>query len=133
MDDVSNGGSPLKARVVVADDSSPYLELLRAVLAGSPELELVGTASDGCEAVRVAVESEADIALLDIDMPGLDGFAAAQEIRRLRPGTELFLHTGGMVDDYRRRGRALELSVFDKLQLSRTLELISSHRERRAA
>jgi DNA-binding response OmpR family regulator len=84
----------------------------------------VGTAPNGREAVRAAVEREADIALLDVEMPILDGFAAAAEIRRLRPQTELFLHTGMLVDDRRRRAAELNLSLFDKLELERTIDTI---------
>jgi two-component system response regulator DesR len=76
--------------------------------------------------VRVAVEREADVALLDIEMPGLDGFDAAAEIRRLRPQTRVLLHTGGIVDDFRRRGFEMSVGVFDKLSLVATIELLVS-------
>jgi DNA-binding NarL/FixJ family response regulator len=112
----------VKTRLVVADDSPPYLELLVLVLGQMPEHEVVGTAADGREAVRVAVEREADVVLLDVEMPGLDGFAAAEEIRRLRPQTDLVLHTGMPVDDRRRRAAELNLQLFDKLELARTIE-----------
>jgi DNA-binding NarL/FixJ family response regulator len=85
----------VRTRVVVADDSSPYLELLVLVLGELPEVEVVGMASDGREEVRVTVERGADVALLDVEMPILDGFGAAEEIRRLRPQTDLLLHRFG--------------------------------------
>jgi len=84
----------MRTRVVVADDSPSYLELLVILLGQMPQLQVVGTAADGREAVQVAVEREADIVLLGVEMPGLDGLVAAAEIRRLRPETELVLHTG---------------------------------------
>jgi DNA-binding NarL/FixJ family response regulator len=115
-------------RLVVADDSPSYLELLVVVLGQMPQLEVVGTAADGREAVRVAVEREADIVLLDIEMPGLDGFAAAEEIRRLRPQTDLFLHTSLLVDERRRRAQQLDLRVFDKLELARTVDSVAKAR-----
>jgi chemotaxis response regulator CheB len=135
-DDKATVGSDrhgMTKRVIVADDSPAYLELLLLVLAQRPELEVVGTATNGDEAVRAAVEFEADVALLDVEMPRLDGFGAASEIRRLRPGTLLFLHTGGLVDEFRRHGAELSLRVFDKLHLHRTLDLIASGSEARAA
>jgi CheY-like chemotaxis protein len=116
------GNPAVRTRLVVADDSPPYLELLVLVLGQMPEHEVVGTAADGREAVRVAVEREADVVLLDVEMPGLDGFAAAEEIRRLRPQTDLLLHTGMLVDDRRRRAEQLNLQLFDKLELARTIE-----------
>jgi DNA-binding NarL/FixJ family response regulator len=112
----------VRTRLVVADDSPSYLELLVVVLGQMPQLEVVGTAADGREAVRVAVERKADVVLLDVEMPGLDGFAAAEEIRRLRPQTDLVLHTGMPVDDRRRRAAELNLQLFDKLELARTIE-----------
>jgi CheY-like chemotaxis protein len=123
------------ARVVIADDSPSYLELLVVVLGQMPQLEVVGTAADGCSAVRIAVEREADVVLLDVEMPGLDGFGAAEEIRRLRPQTNLVLHTGMLVDDRRRRAEELNLRVLDKLELTRTIELVarSAYARRRPA
>jgi chemotaxis response regulator CheB len=115
-------------RVVVADDSPSYLELLVVVLGQMPQLDVVGTATDGREAVRVAVEREADVVLLDVEMPGLDGFGAAEEIRRLRPQTDLFLHTSLLVDERRRRAQQLDLRVFDKLELAGTVDSVAKAR-----
>jgi len=112
-------------RLVVADDSQPYLELLVLVFGQMPQLEVVGAAADGREAVRVAVERRADAVLLDVEMPVLDGFAAAEEIRRLRPQTNLFLHTGMFGDESRRRAEQLNLPMFDKLELERTIDSIA--------
>jgi DNA-binding NarL/FixJ family response regulator len=113
---------------VVADDSPSYLELLILVLGQMPQLEIVGTAVNGREAVQVAVEREADAVLLDVEMPLLDGFAAAEQIRRLRPHADLFLHTSTLVDERRRRAEDLGLRVFDKLELAQTVDLVSRAR-----
>jgi chemotaxis response regulator CheB len=121
----------MRARLVVADDSPSYLEMLVLVLEQMPQLEVVGTAADGREAVRVTVEREADVALLDVEMPCLDGFGAAEEIRRLRPQTDLFLHTGLFVDDQRRRAEQLNLRMFDKLELARTIQSLTQARRTR--
>lgn len=119
----------MSTRLVVADDSPAYLELLVVVLDQVPGLDVVGTAADGREAVRVTLECEPDAVLLDIDMPGLDGFGAAVEIRRLRPQTELLLHTGMYLDDYRRRAAGLSLGVFDKLELAETIKALQRARQ----
>jgi DNA-binding NarL/FixJ family response regulator len=111
-------------RIVMADDSPPFLELLALVLGQMPQLDVVGTAADGREAVRVAVEHEADAVLLDVQMPGLDGFAAAQEIRRLRPQADLVLHTGMFIDEHRWRAEQLNLRLFDKLELWQTIDVL---------
>jgi DNA-binding NarL/FixJ family response regulator len=117
--------TPVRKRLVVADDSPAYLELLLLVLGQMPQLEVVGTAVNGREAVRVAVEREADVVLLDVEMPLLDGFAAAEAIRLLRPQVDLFLHTSVLVDDRRRRAEQLNLCVFDKLELAQTVDRVS--------
>jgi len=90
-----------RTRVVIADDSQAYLELLRELVIRDPQFEVVGAAADGVQAVRLAVEEKADVALLDIEMPRLDGFAAAQAIRWARPEARVILHTGGSVDEHR--------------------------------
>jgi DNA-binding NarL/FixJ family response regulator len=114
--------SDVRTRLVVADDAPAYLELLVLVLGQMPHLEVVGRAADGREAVRAAIEHEADVVLLDVEMPDLDGFAAAAEIRRLRPQTELLLHTGMLVDEHRRQAQQLNLRLFDKFDLTRTID-----------
>jgi DNA-binding NarL/FixJ family response regulator len=122
---VAMQSTPVRTRLVVADDSPAYLELLLVVLGQMPQLEVVGSAVNGREAVRVAVEREADVVLLDVEMPVLDGFGAAEEIRRIRPRTKLFLHTSMLVDERRRRAEQLDLRVFDKLELAQTVDRVS--------
>jgi DNA-binding NarL/FixJ family response regulator len=111
--------------IVVADDSPAYLELLVIVLGEVPRLEVVATARDGVEAMHAAIALAADAVLMDVDMPRLDGFAAATEIRRLRPGTDLVLHTALLTDEHRRRGEQLSLRVNDKFALVRTIDLLA--------
>jgi DNA-binding NarL/FixJ family response regulator len=123
----------MTTRVVVADDSPQFLELLLVLLAEIPHLEVVGTASDGAAAVRAVVDRRADVALLDVEMPVLDGFAAARSIRRLSPQTMVVLHTAELCDERRRRGYQLNLDVFDKLDLARTLDVVAHVGEVQAA
>jgi DNA-binding NarL/FixJ family response regulator len=113
-------------RVVFADGDRRYRRLLRIAFGLFPELEVVGEAADGVEAVALAVERGPDAVLLDVEMPRLDGFAAAMRIRRLRPRARLLLHTGQLVDERRRLAAALDLALEDKLRLYATLEAIAS-------
>ncbi|MBM6699860.1 response regulator transcription factor [Bifidobacterium pullorum subsp. saeculare] len=67
-------------RVIVCDDDAVVVSSLAIVLGAQPDIEVVGTAADGAGAVRLAAELSPDIALLDIQMPGVDGLAAAERI-----------------------------------------------------
>ncbi len=79
-------------RIILADDHLMFRQGLRALLE-SEGCEIVGEAGDGREAVRLARDTEPDIAILDIGMPLLNGIDAAREIRRRAPDTQLILLT----------------------------------------
>lgn len=67
-------------RVIICDDDAVVMSSLAIVLGAQPDIEVVGTAHDGATAVRLAAELAPDVTLLDIQMPGLDGLAAAEQI-----------------------------------------------------
>jgi DNA-binding NarL/FixJ family response regulator len=67
-------------RVLIADDHEMIRRGLRAMLAGEPEVDIVGEACNGVEAVRLAAELGADVVLMDLSMPGASGLAATREI-----------------------------------------------------
>lgn len=74
------GVSDMKIRLVMVDDDPLVRTGLGLILGGSPDLEVVGEASDGLEALDVVAESKPDIVLMDIRMPRLDGLAATQKL-----------------------------------------------------
>jgi CheY-like chemotaxis protein len=115
------------ARIVFADDDAALRQLLRALLGFLPHVTVVGEASDGIEAVKLVAQHYPDTVLLDISMPGLDGFAAAEVIRSFRPQTRLMLHTGAPSDEKHRRAKALGLPLLDKLQLNATTALVEEY------
>ena len=72
-------------RVVVADDSPTVRELLSSVIAGEPGIQVVGVASNGREAVDLAVRLRPDLITMDVNMPVMDGLEATKEIMVLAP------------------------------------------------
>jgi len=71
-----------RLRVVLADDHELVLEGLRALLANEPDLEVVGTATDGAGLLTAVKRYQPDVAVLDLQMPTLDGASCLAEIRR---------------------------------------------------
>jgi len=89
---------PMVTRILIADDHSVVRQGLRMFLALDPDLEVVGEAADGAEALRLAHELHPDVILMDILMPKVDGIAATQEIRRDLPDTEVVALTSVLED-----------------------------------
>jgi len=94
-----------KLRVLVVDDDLNFTELLAAVLGNDPRLTVVGRAADGAEGVELAVRLRPDVVVMDVEMPVLDGVAAARRIRRRLRGTRVVLVSGAA--DPQLGGRAL--------------------------
>ena len=83
---------PLKTRILLADDHAMVRHGLRMVLNAAPDLEVGAEASDGAEAVEIALrEEELHLAVLDVAMPRMTGLQAAAELARLRPGLKLLM------------------------------------------
>ncbi|MFJ3393524.1 response regulator transcription factor [Leifsonia aquatica] len=80
-------------RVIVADDQAIIRDGLVTVLGLLPDIEVVGEAADGEQAVALAVAQRPDVALMDLRMPGVDGVAATERIARDAPGTAVLVLT----------------------------------------
>jgi NarL family two-component system response regulator LiaR len=85
-------------RVLIADDHDVVRKGLSAFLSLDPELEVIGEAEDGHEAVQLARELRPDVVLMDLLMPGLDGIAATQAIKQELPDTEVVALTSVLED-----------------------------------
>jgi DNA-binding NarL/FixJ family response regulator len=76
-------------RVLVVDDESLVRRILKQILASYQDLELVGEAANGEEAIAAVTRLQPDIVVMDIRMPTLDGIAAAREIRAQAPHVKI--------------------------------------------
>jgi len=85
-------------RVLIADDHEIVRHGLRTLLELDPELEVVGEAEDGAEAVQSAARLRPDVVLMDLLMPRLDGVAAIATVRRDLPDTEVIALTSVLED-----------------------------------
>jgi DNA-binding NarL/FixJ family response regulator len=85
-------------RVLIADDHSVVRQGLRMFLRLDHDVEVVGEANDGAEAVRLARSLRPDVVLMDLVMPVMDGITAIDEVRRELPDTEVIALTSVLED-----------------------------------
>ncbi|MEU8538851.1 response regulator transcription factor [Streptomyces sp. NPDC048717] len=113
MDETPHDRPPIsRVRVLLADDETMIRAGVRAILATDPGIEVVAEAGDGHEAVALTLVHRPDVVLLDIRMPRLDGLGAAEELRRVAPGTALVVLTTFSEDAYIERALACGVSGF---------------------
>jgi DNA-binding NarL/FixJ family response regulator len=87
-------------RVLVADDQALVREGFSVILDAYDDIEVVGDAGDGFQAVERAREQRPDIVLMDVRMPGRDGIAAAREVLRELPATKVIMLTTFDLNEY---------------------------------
>ncbi len=100
---------PRSARVLVVDDDPAMLRTVERIL--SPRHHVLGCAS-GEEAIEAIKREPYDVAIVDVRMPGLDGFEVTRAIRSLRPRTEVILVTGSVTDLDDKLVKAIEERAF---------------------
>jgi two-component system response regulator DesR len=99
-------------RVLLADDQALVRGALAALLDLEPDLQVVAEVARGDEVVAAARAARPDVALLDVEMPGLDGISAAAELRKAMPGCKVLMVTTFGRPGYLRRAMASGASGF---------------------
>jgi DNA-binding NarL/FixJ family response regulator len=81
-------------RVVIVDDHRLFVDALALLLGHDDRLDVIGTAGDGPSAIELAVEQSAEVAVIDVRMPEVDGLETARRLRTRSPETRVILVTG---------------------------------------
>jgi two-component system, NarL family, response regulator DesR len=105
-------GERAPIRVLIAEDQAMIREALAALLSFEDDLEVVAQVGRGDEVVAAAVDHEADVALLDIEMPGMDGLSAAAALRRAKPSVKIVILTTFGRPGFMRRAMESGVSAF---------------------
>jgi two-component system response regulator DesR len=99
-------------RVLLAEDQAMIREALAALLSFEDDIEVVAQVGRGDEVVKAALAANPDVALLDIEMPGMDGLAAAAALRQTSPDTKIVILTTFGRPGYLRRAMESGVSAF---------------------
>jgi NarL family two-component system response regulator YdfI len=91
-------------RVLVADDHLIIRQGLRLIFETCDDIQLVGEAADGAQAVQLVLELQPDVVLMDLRMPGMDGLTAIEHLRVEQPGIAVVILTTFNEDDLMMRG-----------------------------
>ncbi len=91
-------------RVLITDDHSIVREGLALILETADDIEVVGEAADGAEALRLVAEHQPDVVLMDLRMPGMDGLTAIEHLQRDHPQVAVVILTTYNEDDLMLRG-----------------------------
>jgi DNA-binding NarL/FixJ family response regulator len=102
----------MSTRILVADDAGAYRDTVVAILELEDDLEVVAEIASGDRIVASALEHRPDVALLDIDLPGIDGLTAAALLRERLPACRVLILTGLAAPEHLQRALAAGVSGF---------------------
>jgi DNA-binding NarL/FixJ family response regulator len=96
-------------RVVIVDDHRLFVDAVALLLGHDERLDVIGTAGDGRSAIELVVAKDAEVAVIDVRMPEIDGLECARRLRVRSPGTRVILVTGA--DDPRLQQEAEDVGA----------------------
>jgi DNA-binding NarL/FixJ family response regulator len=99
-------------RVLLVDDHEVFLQGLVLLLGRDERLDVVGTATNGADAVQLAGVLRPDVVLLDVVMPGMDGFEAASRLRAVVPEAKVVLFSGIDEEEASTKAAAIGAAAF---------------------
>jgi DNA-binding NarL/FixJ family response regulator len=127
----SPGGQAKPLRVVIADDQASVREGLVLLLGGLPDIDIVGAAADGEQALALVAEHKPDAILLDLHMPVLDGIGATRRLSAEHPGVAIvvlttFADDSSVLDALHSGARSYLTKDADRADIARALHAAAS-------
>lgn len=89
-------------RILIVDDNATFRKQLKEFLAPEPDMEVIGEAADGQEAIGKARELQPDLVLMDVRMPGINGLSATRQLKGEMPELKVFMLSLFDIDEYRK-------------------------------
>lgn len=122
----------MKIRILLVDDRAVVREELRNLFSLTGTVSVVGEAADGWEALHLAKELKPDIVLMDLEMPGLDGFEATRQIKAMHLARTVIIFT--VYADAANRRKAMEAGadafIVKGTELTKLLEIFEQTSQR---
>jgi DNA-binding NarL/FixJ family response regulator len=104
--------SPNPVRVLIVDDHALFADSLKLLLDRDDSIEVVGIASDGQEAVDLALLFDPEVVLMDISLPTFDGYEATRRLHEIKDAAKVIALTGHDADDVGEAARAAGMVSF---------------------
>jgi DNA-binding NarL/FixJ family response regulator len=130
-DDRTEAGELTRRRILLVDDSAQVRQELRTLLLLAGNIEIVGEAADGREAIRLTQALQPDVVLMDLEMPFMDGYEAARQIKGRWPACLVVALTVHGYEAARQKASQSGVDVFlvKGVSVENLMQAISERRE----